>query len=143
MVNRWQNVDIVNIIPEIIQSQADILIVKEKYRLYNQSLLATGEKLALYQDIKYAIKKEQLNPTPGFLHPDLFLTGDFYKGFTVQVKAKQIYFTSTDIKTDELVLNYTQYIFGLTEKQKTEYALNEFYEALKTYITTQTGISFR
>lgn len=142
MVNKWQNVDLATEVPNIIRAQSDVLIKYNQFQLYNQSLLATGERLALYQNIRYALDKEKLNPIPGFLHPDLKLTGDFYAGFIITVKPPYIYFSSTDIKTDELVLNFTQYIFGLTAQSKTQYATTEFWEALKEYITEITGCTF-
>lgn len=142
MARRWRTVTLRTQVPIIIQSQSDELAELNKMQLFQKSLLATGQRLELYGDIKYALDKEKLNPQPGFLHPDLKLTGDFYDGWLVTVKAPYINFTSDDAKTDQLVLNYTQYIFGLTKENKTIYATGSFYTALKAYITAQTGYRF-
>ena len=85
-----------------------------------------------------------MNPLPGFLHPDLYLTGAFFRGFVVNAGYTGTFIiTSTDEKADDLERRYGKEIFGLTKEDKSIYAKGVFYDALKTYLAERTGFRFK
>lgn len=56
-------------------------------------------------------------------NPDLYLTGDFWRKFTVVVAdGFPIRITSTDTKTEDLVSRYGENIFGLSEVNTKKFA---------------------
>jgi hypothetical protein len=105
-------------------------------------MLSTGSKLELYQSVLYALDKEKMNPLPGFLHPDLFLTGEFFNGFFVEVDNDSYLIYSKDEKTEDLVKRYSDDIFGLTDQNKEIFADTYLYEAVTQYIADKTGLVF-
>ncbi len=68
-----------------------------------------------YKNEKYAFSKYASNPLPGLGNPDLFDTGDFYRGIIVKINGRKISIYSTDSKNLQLSSKYP-YIFGLGPK---------------------------
>lgn len=68
-----------------------------------------------YKDKNYAFDKYKKNPLPGLGNPDLFDTGDFYRGITVTVTGRKLSIYSTDSKNLQLSSKYP-FIFGLGPK---------------------------
>lgn len=133
----------IEIVHTIEQTAGNIIDLNQK-QLYNSSEDSLGKKLSLYSSPLYALEKEELNPKPGFFHPDLYYHGDFYFGFKVTVGFTGIFtIESTDSKAPKLEQQYGKQIFGLTPYNKAYYATGAFYEALKARITQQTGLKFK
>jgi hypothetical protein len=132
-------------IPKIIENTGkEIIQLNTIEQLYKNSIDSFGRKLTLYSSPLYAIDKSRLNPLPGLFHPDLYFTGDFYRGFYVTAGYTGIYtIDSSDSKTGKLEAKYGKEIFGLTEQNTERYATGTFYDALQEYITGKTGLIFR
>lgn len=126
-----------------IQETSNTIIQFNQIQLYRYSTDAFGNKLNLYSSPLYALTKERLNPLPGFLHPDLYLKGDFYRGFKVTVTSAGIYSVySTDSKADKLTLSYGAGIFGLTNSNVEIYARQTFSPVYQEAVTAGTGLAF-
>lgn len=118
------------------------LINYNKQQLFEDSLGADGQRLNLYRSIPYALWKNKRNKAPGFMHPDLYDTGAFYKGFFAEVKDFSFEIDSKDKKSNTLKNKYGDTIFGLTEASKAEYTRKEFFNTLKRIIESRTGLKF-
>jgi len=90
----------------------------------NQSQLHLGENAAggqlspIYRSKTYAEFKASLSTyeAPNYV-PDLYLTGDFYKSFGIEIGRNEYNIFSNDNKADDLMLKYKD-IFGLTDQNK-------------------------
>jgi len=90
----------------------------------NQSQLHLGENASggqlspLYRSKIYAEFKASLSTyeAPNYV-PDLYLTGNFYKSFNIDIGRNEYDIFSNDNKADDLMLKYKD-IFGLTDKNK-------------------------
>jgi hypothetical protein len=145
MLTKFQTLDLESEIPKIIERTSDAIIQKNtgEDQLLG-GLDSRGDKInPEYHLESYADEKEQMNSLPGRYIPDLKLTGAFYGGFEVTIEKDTFKINSTDDKALNLELKYGRYIFGLSKKNKTDYALNEFYTELKKYITEKTGLRFK
>lgn len=135
-------VDLKSTIEEAVTSTGAALLDYNRSQLYEQSVDADGEPLALYNSFIYALEKEALNPLPGFMKPDLFLTGAFQRSFELIVRDYSYEVDSSDWKSDELKGKYGEKIFGLTPENKTAYAQGELLSEIKRLIEEQTGLKF-
>lgn len=75
-----------------------------------------------YRSDDYAQFKQSQGSKAPFGTPDLKLTGDFYSGFKAEVAPKYLEITSTDKKSGKLQKKYGDEIYGLTDKNKSEFA---------------------
>lgn len=127
---------------------SDKIIQLNQIQLYRSSIDAFGNRLALYSSPLYAFDKNRSNPLPGVFHPDLYLTGDFYKGFKVAITQNANYSVySTDAKADKLSSTgpggYGPGIFGLTKSNMQIYARETFFPEFAEGFTAATGLIFR
>lgn len=136
-------IDLPRIIVSSIESTADEYIALNHTRL-KKGLDKDGDEITPgYKILEYAIRKHDQNAAPGFGVPDLFLTGAFYRAFTIKVGFTSIFVTSMDEKAPKLSQKYGPAIFGLTPYDRTYYAKGVFYETLQKSITGATGLIFR
>lgn len=142
MLERFESLNLRESVPTIIQEQEAILIDYNQSQLFEKSIDADGNPLREYRNEFYAIEKNKMNPAPGIGNPDLKYTGAFYKGFRADVDEKTIRITSDDMKSDKLVKEYGERIFGLTMESKSRYAKGEFLIALKNWIESKTKLKF-
>jgi len=128
--------------------QIPIFVYETRFEIirYNHSQLqrgtrSDGQNIAPnYRNRTYAELKAEQNPLPGFLTPDLKLTGGFYSNFFIAVDTEYYEIDSRDPKTDKLLKKYGENIFGLTQPNKDEYATKSIYPKIKDYIETRTGL---
>lgn len=85
--------------------------------------------LVQYRSDSYAKFKNNLNPKPGFGNPDLKLTGEFYQGFFADTSKFPVIFSSNDSKTEKLLSQYGEDIFGLDQSN-----LEEFRQEIKPQV---------
>jgi hypothetical protein len=137
------NRDLPTAIPAIILQTSYEIELLNKQQLYNYGVDSTGKKLKKYINDTYAKEKNYMNRRPGFGQPDLFFTGKFYKGFTVNVNKTHFKVDSVDFKSEKLKDQYGDKIFGLTKSNIKVYALGVFYTELQKFITIKTGLIFR
>lgn len=143
MLKRWQSVNLESQIPIIIQNTSDEMVKINRDQLYSRGIKSTGENLAPYRSITYAIQKNNRNPSPGIFNPDFFVTGAFQRGMYAQVKGgKSVIFGSTDFKSTRLEERDGKEIFGLTIDNKRIYLDNSIMPGIRSYITAQTGLRF-
>lgn len=133
---------LVDVVERSFRGNELVLINYNQMQLYEKSVLATGANLALYRNQFYALDKSNRNPKPGFMHPDLYDTGDFYKGFYLTVTAQEYEIDSKDSKSGRLKQKYGDTIFGLTDQNKALFASNEFFNTFSRIIQSQTGLVF-
>lgn len=130
-------------VPIIVQNTRDEMVKLNRDQLYRHGIKSNGENLAPYRSIAYAIKKNNVNPSPGLFNPDFFVTGSFQRGMYAQVKAgTSVIFGSTDFKADRLEERDGKEIFGLTQDNKRVYLDNTVMPEIRLYITTKTGLKF-
>jgi len=99
----------------------------------SEGLLATSNPIVPGYSPAYAKKK-------GFLTPDLYVTGDFYRGIFAKVKDKTIEFDSTDPKAGALKAKYGKFIYGITQESKSAYAKGSLRPVLNKNLRTAIGI---
>jgi hypothetical protein len=142
--NKLKSVDLRAAVTDIVQETSYEIESLNKEQLYNYGVDSDGIKLSPnYSSKYYAREKSYMNRRPGLFHPDLFFTGTFYKGFTVNVTASTFITDSTDSKSVNLEKQYGSEIFGLTKNNIKVYATGVFYSRLQKYITLKTGLQFK
>lgn len=137
-----RSVDIKKTAESAVVGTSLFLINYNKSQLYEESVRADGKRLELYGSILYAINKNRRNKAPGLMHPDLYDTGAFYRGFFVKVQDFTYEIDSRDSKSNKLKNKYGNTIFGLTSESKAEYTKKEFFQTLKRIIESRTGLRF-
>jgi hypothetical protein len=143
MRRRIESLRLAEELPKLVYQTSYEIITLNQQQLYS-GLDSTGQKIEKkYKNKYYAVKKQKQNSRPGFLTPDLFLTGAFYKGFGVVVDSNNYRIDSNNEKSAKLILAYGEDIFGLTGKNKGTYATGALFAALKAYIQNKAGLVFR
>lgn len=108
--------DFLEVVKRSLMTLEDLIIAMNQEQLYIHSENAEGENLLTYNSIVYAIWKNNRNKAPGLMHPDLFDTGDFYRGFFLEVTDSEFELDSRDYKSDDLKDKYGENIFGLNKE---------------------------
>lgn len=85
------------VIAEIMEEMSVKAIILNLEQL-KKGLNAEGKKFRRYRSKAYARRKNGMNSAPGFGNPDLRLKGDFYRGFTADIKGTLLEIYSTDSK---------------------------------------------
>lgn len=143
MLARLKSVNLDTQVPIIVQNTRDEMVKLNREQLYSHGIKSNGENLAPYRSIAYAIKKNNVNPSPGLFNPDFFVTGAFQRGMYAQVKAgTSVIFGSTDFKSNRLEERDGKEIFGLTQDNKKVYLDNTVMPEIRLYITAKTGLKF-
>lgn len=141
MLTKVESINLPDQVPVIIQETSDKAIELNRQQLYEKSVDKHEMKLLSYNWPNYAVMKNQMNPKPGFGHPDLYLTGSFQKAMFMKVEKETFEISSSDGKTFDLIKHYGDDIFGLTVASKAVYA-KTVYERIKAYISSKTGLRF-
>ena len=116
--NRLKALDIQYLKEEAVFRNRDELVRLNQSQLHLGET-KTGDNISpSYRDRDYAEYKTMLSSyeAPNFV-PDLFVTGEFYKGMDVEVSNNEYDIYSRDEKNDDLTLKYKD-IFGLQDKNK-------------------------
>lgn len=143
MLRRVKSLGLERRITTIIQNTQPDAVKLNQNQLFLKGEDSEGNKLK-YLNPTYAIDKNKLNPLPGLFNADLFVTGQFYRGFYAQVKGgKSIIFGSTDSKSSKLEAQFGSKIFGLTKENKKVYAVQFVKRELFQQITQVTGLRFK
>lgn len=121
MYKRFKGLNLRTEVPIIIEQNSELAIELNQKQLYERSVDKNGNALRLYRSAAYADQKNKMNSQPGFWRPDLYLTGDFYRGFFVKVSKNIFAISSRDSKTKKLVDMYGSDIFGLDNISKEKF----------------------
>ena len=117
LANNLKGLDIRALALQIFDSgyiQDYIVELNTRKQLY-KGLTSKGEPLyPKYASPDYAEDKRRMNTAPGLGSPDLYLFGDFYGGFTAELKGHIMEIYSRDEKADDLEYVYESDIYGLT-----------------------------
>jgi hypothetical protein len=144
LYNKLKSVDLRAAVPEIIRQTSFEIEALNKSQLYNYGVDSDGQKLKpAYSGGYYAKEKNYMNRRPGLGKPDLFLTGAFYKGFTVTVTPSAFEVDSTDSKSSSLINQYGEKIFGLTKDNMKVYAAGVLCDNIQKYVSLKTGLQFK
>jgi len=114
LADNYAKIDLQKIILEEIKRDEAFLIRLNLSQL-QASKRADGKALGKYKSKSYAAKK-------GRDTIDLLLSGEFYKGWFVEVDKTKILFGSKDSKSDFLTKRYGESIFGLTKENISFYS---------------------
>lgn len=129
-----------------IDNSKDVAIDLNVHEQLEEGFNSKGERLKKYKKWKYrGIEyydefKNKLNPKPGIGNPDLILTGDFTKSFTLDISGDSFKMWSDDEKTQKLVTKYGDDIFGLSEKSIDFYAQEVVLPLMMDNINEITGL---
>lgn len=77
------------------------------------------------QDLHYSLQKKEAGGIAPFETPDLFNTGQFYKGLRTSIGLKTINTYSLDTKAPKLEEKYTPLIYGANEINLSKYAVED------------------
>lgn len=140
---KFKTVDLRTEVPVIIErTKADLILINQ-LQLFTKGQDSLGNTNAPYRSSSYAKKKESINPQPGYGVPDLKLTGEFYRDFTLSVKSKTFEVDSVNEKSAGLKAKYGDQIFGLNKESKAEYSTGVLFDGVRKYITSKTGLRFK
>lgn len=106
-------------VDEFISINKEKILNMPKDRLKHGESVHGDDVVAYYKRPSYALMKEKMNPlAKGTV--DLFLTGDFFKGFDIKLDGNNHRIYSTDLKYKMLGRRYSFSEFGLTEYENEE-----------------------
>lgn len=145
LASALRSVNLVAELPKMMLAEKEFAIMENQEQLQDgrTSQGIDGANLEAYSNLKYAIKKNQLNSRPEFGIADLRLTGAFYSAFDLKVDATTYTLFSDDGKSLELESKYGKFIFGLQTKSKGRWAKQIYKNQIQPYITQKTGLIFR
>lgn len=114
--------DIYKVIGETFREEQDIVIdLNTEDQLFERGIDSNDESLGRYSPTTIFLKKLEGQPTDRVTLKD---TGSFYEGWFIRVERDRVIFSSRDSKTNELVDRYGADIFGLTEENLEDFAIN-------------------
>jgi hypothetical protein len=121
MLHRWQAFNVTSTAGAVmVEQKADVLQLN-KEELYDKGHDSSGVQLLPYADAAktrgYAEMKHQMNPSPGYGIPDLYLTGSLQSKMDLSVEGENYTIFSEDSKAPKLIKKYGK-IFGLTTEGK-------------------------
>lgn len=107
---------------------------------YDPKLKYYGKQYPEYKGDFYQVFKNKLNPKPGIGNPDLFLTGEFYKGIGVVVTPTEYTVNSTSENAPRLEIKYGSEIYGLTPQNQGIYCEETLQPAIIASLVQQIGL---
>lgn len=132
MLKRVKSVQMDQIIQQSVDQTKDSIPELNKHQL-EVGLLATSNPIVPKYSPSYAKKK-------GFTTPNLYVSGDFYRGLYTTVNGNTFTTNSSDIKAFPLETKYSKFIFGLTKDSKTAYSLGVLRPVLNKNLREAIGI---
>jgi hypothetical protein len=123
LIDNLENLDFNNVIEESMIDTVDSFVRLQRLQMLSGQT-SEGRKIGRYKSPAYAKKKYQLSRLAGYGNVDLRLTGDFYRGVTVDPRSKSVAIGGADYKTEILTDKYGEEIFGLNQEYAGEYSVN-------------------
>jgi len=120
MLNKWQAVDFDQIVWDSIDQTKENIVTFNQINL-RYGFKIDGSRIGQYVSVPYAKKKFQQSALAGGGQVDLYLTGDWSYGLTVNVGLKTFTTFSTDYKDGLLTTRYGKEIEGLPQKYQSQY----------------------
>lgn len=107
----------------MLQAMADTapqFVALQKDQLFD-GFNSSGHRLQAYKSPKYAQKKNNMNPAPGYGNPDLKLTGAFYNSIRADLDNTGLVVSASDEKAPSLEEKYGNDIYTLFTDAKVKY----------------------
>jgi hypothetical protein len=123
LIKNLEEVDINNVIEESMNDTVGSFARLQRLQMLSGKN-SEGRRIGRYKNAAYARKKYQLSRLAGYGNVDLRLTGDFYRGVTVDPRSNSVVIDSGDYKTEILTDKYGEEIFGLNQEYAGEYSVN-------------------
>lgn len=123
------------------QQEKDILLIIQRFKEIlidaNTSQLlegknSKGQSLGDYASDAYARLKRSMNPKAGG-HIDLYFEGDWQNSFFLEADHFPVLFNASDWKTNMLVTNYGEDVFGVTEQDLQKIIDGYLLQAIREY----------
>lgn len=123
------------------QQEKDILLILQKLKevlidMNTSQLLegkdSKGRSLGDYASEAYARLKRSMNPKAGG-HVDLYFEGDWQESFFMEADSFPVMFNARDWKTNMLVQNYGEDVFGITAQNLEKFIEGYFTQAIQQY----------
>lgn len=120
MANKWKALDFDQIVRDSIEQTKEVIVTLNQKNL-RYGFKVDGSRIGTYVSAPYARKKYQQSALAGGGQVDLYLTGDWSYGITVNVGLKTFTTFSIDSKDAILTTRYGKEIEGLPAKYQSQY----------------------
>lgn len=120
MANKWKALDFDQIVRDSIEQTKEVIVTLNQKNL-RYGFKVDGSRIGTYVSAPYARKKYQQSALAGGGQVDLYLTGDWSYGITVNVGLKTFTTFSIDSKDSTLTTRYGKEIEGLPAKYQSQY----------------------
>lgn len=100
------------------------------------------KNIGRYRAADYARFKNSLSGTAGLGNVDLRLTGSFQDRMKMDVSGENIVIDSSDGKASDLVAKYGEQVFGLNNKNRSEFTDQTLAPAFRSMVEKITGLKF-
>jgi len=123
------------------QQERDILLILQKFKEilidFNTSQLMSGknskgQSLGDYASDSYAKLKRSMNPKANG-HVDLYFEGDWQESFFLEAQSFPVLFNASNWKTNLLVTNYGEDVFGIDEDNLEKFIEGYLLQAVQQY----------
>ena len=139
IIEKLEALDVDQLAEEAMRKSEESLTDLNKKQLY-AGFNREGLRLLEYRSPVYAEVKHRMNPLPGEGNPDLYATGDYYRGWYTRVTGNSIEMESTDSKNDDLEKKYREEIKGLGGIFKEEFIDDYLQPNLLSIVSEKTGL---
>lgn len=89
MYNRVKDIDTEEVIGRVFEKSKDELKRVNQAQLY-EGYNRKGKRLNKYARPRYARVKNEMNSLPGYGNPDFYVTGEFYRGWEIDIQGRRI-----------------------------------------------------
>lgn len=105
MIDRVKRLDLEQALEKAFDNNLPQYVDEVRVQLYH-GFDGNGNRLKPYANDRYAAKKTEMNPLPGFGNPDLYLTGDWSNNIETQRSGTSLQTASSDEKNKMLIKKY-------------------------------------
>lgn len=142
ILDELEGLNLEEIVEYSLQEVSAEYVRKNLDQLY-EGMGSDGQKIVpQYRRQKYARAKNEMNPTPGFGTPDLFLTGEFYRQTEAKIEGGDLVEESSVEYAKKLEEQYgDDQIWGLDEENHDEFVNEDLQPLIIEKIMELTGLS--
>lgn len=122
LISNAESLNIHEIVGDSLEDTKNQITEYQKGQMLH-GLRSDGEKIGKYKNLNYArIKYNQFSPLAGYGFVDLAYKREFFRGIQTRIYSGYVTITSTDSKTEKLIKDYSEKIFGLNPEYAGEYS---------------------
>jgi hypothetical protein len=122
MLRKFKAVQLPELMAETAEKDLTTPANLNRDQLFKQGVTADGGRLAPYKNKYYAQKKYEMNPLPGYGHPDAYLTGELQRELYVEIRGVTAVFDSTSDHAAFMIKRDGEGIFGFTDESRSTYS---------------------